>query len=88
MDAWKEYEEVLCDAFNSICGLEKRLATVRFGSSTTDEAEAQYTVGVLAAFPGSSQVLAQQIAKDIESNWRVVSQQLCSWRSDLRVGCP
>lgn len=67
---------------------EKRLATVRIGSSTTDEAEAQYAVGVLAAFPGSSQVLAQQIAKDIESNWRVVSQQLCSWRSDLRVGCP
>ena len=49
MDAWKEYEEVLCDAFNSICGLEKRLATVRFGSSTTDEGYRKQLEGGVAA---------------------------------------
>ena len=73
---WKEYEEVLCDAFNSICGLEKRLQSIRDGCNATDEAEVQFSIGVLTSFPGSAQILAQQVSKDIENNWRVVSQQL------------
>lgn len=76
MDLWKEYEQVVCDAFNSMCGLAKRLEIVKDGENELDEVGSVFAVGVLTKFPGCVHSLAQKISNDIENNWKIVSQQL------------
>lgn len=79
MEAWREYEQVLCDAFNSLCGLSRRLSAVRQGENDLDEAGSRYAVGVLVSWKGATHVLAQKLSMDIENNWRIISQQLFLW---------
>ena len=67
---------MLCDAFNSLCGLTRRLSSVRQGENELDEAESRYAVGVLVSWKGATHVLAQKLNMDIENNWRIISQQL------------
>ena len=76
MESWKEYEQILCDAFMSMCGLSKRLELVKDGENEMDEVNSTFSVGVLASFPGSVHSLAQKLSTDIESNWKIISQQL------------
>lgn len=76
MEAWKEYEQILCDVFMSMCGLSKRLELVKEGENEIDEVNSTFSVGVLASFPGSVHSLAQKLSADIESNWKILSQQL------------
>ena len=81
MEAWREYEVVLCDAFNSLCGMARRLDLVRAGENVLDVAGSQFAVGVLAEMPEATHVLAQRLSTDIENNWRIISQQLYGFRS-------
>ena len=73
---WKEYEQVLCDCFNSMCGLHKRLDIVKEGENEMDSVGSVFAVGVLTKYPGSVHILAQKLSNDIENNWKIISQQL------------
>lgn len=76
VDQWREYEDTLCDAFSSMCGLSKRLQSVQRGENLYDESGTKFAVGVLASYPGSSHALSQRLTLDINNNWSVLSQQL------------
>mgnify|MGYP003086859266 FL=1 len=78
VDQWREYEDTLCDAFSSMCGLSKRLQSVQRGENLYDESGTKFAVGVLASYPGSSHALSQRLTLDINNNWSVLSQQLSS----------
>lgn len=76
---------MLCDAFNSLCGMARRLDLVRSGENVFDVAGSQFAVGVLVRMPEATHVLAQRLSTDIENNWRVISQQLW-WISRFVIG--
>lgn len=85
---WKEYEQVVCDAFNSMCGLTKRLEIVKDGENDMDEVSSKYAIGVLSSFPGCVHSLSKRISDDIENNWKIISQQLYMMESFLIKGLP
>lgn len=88
VDVWKEYEQVVCDAFNSMCGLTKRLDIVKDGENDMDEVSSKYAIGVLASFPGCVHSLSKRISDDIENNWKIISQQLYRMLTFLIKGLP
>lgn len=88
MESWKEYEQILCDAFMSMCGLSKRLELVKDGENELDEVNSTFSVGVLTSFPGTVHSLAQKISADIESNWKIISQQLFLFLVELILDHP
>lgn len=76
MDTWREYEQILCDAFSSMCGIAKRMEAVKKGENAADISGSRFAVGVLADYPGCSHALSQRLTRDVNQNWGVISQNL------------